>query len=232
MLTPAAERWPRCEVVRRVGELAVRSVVTPRWLFARTDGNRAELTEEAARRRLSPRWPVCSQSLSPLTGPGEGITRRRLEWCAVRGDQAGLCSPNRSDWEFRQCLYIRAPLLSSILPLSRRQVSSSPCCFSCQMRRLSRGVICTLRWVQFSCRVGWDDSGGIHVISWNGLLMIHSDKKTHNICTRQHFCACFITSIWLWIEFKGEQSFTDYYNVTRWWNYFTSAFSWSARITQ
>lgn len=53
MLPPAAEKRPRCEVVRRVGELAVHSVVTPRWLFAHTDDNRAELTEEAAQRRLS-----------------------------------------------------------------------------------------------------------------------------------------------------------------------------------
>ena len=37
--------------------------------------------------------PVCSQRLSPLTGPGEGITRRRLEWCAVRGRTRGPSRP-------------------------------------------------------------------------------------------------------------------------------------------
>lgn len=52
-------------------------------------GHRAEQKEETAKRQPSPRWPVCSQRLSPLTGPGEGITKLRSEWCPVPGRPRG-----------------------------------------------------------------------------------------------------------------------------------------------
>lgn len=49
-------------------------------------------------------------SCHPWRDPGRelpGWDQSDVPSQAVRGDQAAYCSPNRSNWEFRQCLYIR-----------------------------------------------------------------------------------------------------------------------------
>lgn len=130
--------------------------------------------------RPHPGWPVCSQRLSPLTGPGQGITRRRSQRCPGLGRPRG---PSRA--LFSKSLRLGIHTMPShegptVALWARRQASPSRCCC------VRGGVISTLRrLLHRGRRAQWWYSNSL--IGYNRLVMLPLDNIYISYASVQHF---------------------------------------------